>query len=202
MSLTAQAQPPTTTITRDGAVAPDDARSIGGRAGAMAAIVMLVAQLVWRLEWAAPGVPAFPEIIVSAVARLTPLDLFGTITESVGSLAKNPLFVAVLIGIVGVGSSTGILVERFARRHPSAGTTFGLALAAAAVFWLFSAILVFPVAHLGIFALSSSFTTSILTQTVITFVLFGVLLGTLLTRARAGKAVTQLERVDPVARRH
>ena len=182
---------------------PDEVRAVGGQAGAMAAIVMLIMQLLWRLDWSATAVPAFPEIVVTAIARLTPLDLFATITESVGSVAKNTLFVAVLIGIIGVGSSTGMLIERrmHRRQPPNAFVAFSLALVAAAMFWLVAAVLVFPLAHLGIFALDSRNTEPILTQTAVTFAVFGVLLGTLLARARRVNAIIRSQPTAIASRR-
>ncbi len=176
-------------------------RARAGQAGAIAAIVMLLAQLLWRLEWSAAGVPSYPEIIVTAVARLTPLDLFGTITESVGSLAKNSLFVAVLVGIVGAGSSIGILVHRLTERRPGRAAALSTAIAASAGLWLLSATLIFPVAHLGPFAAKSSHMRWILTETGVTFALFGLVLGTLLARGGATNVVRGAASAPVLSRR-
>ncbi|HEU5430225.1 MAG TPA: hypothetical protein VFU81_01105, partial [Thermomicrobiales bacterium] len=53
-------------------------------AGLVAALLMLFVQLLWRMTASPPGVPSFPEMVVAAVARLTPLDLFGYATENFG----------------------------------------------------------------------------------------------------------------------
>ena len=82
--------------------------SRAGRAGVTAAGVMLAVQLIWRLNWSDNGVvQAFPEFIAAAIARLTPLSIFGAATENYGSLAKKSLFVAVLFGVLLVGYQAG-----------------------------------------------------------------------------------------------
>src|SRR5688572_15418042 len=85
------------------------------QAGFLAALLMLVAQLAWRLIDDAP-VPAFPELVVAAVARLTPIDVFGEVTETYGSLAKKTLFVSVLIAILAVGAWAGGTAGRLTAR--------------------------------------------------------------------------------------
>src|SRR5215211_4287696 len=79
-----------------------------GQAGILAALLMLAVQLIWRLNWSQDGVvQAFPEFIVAAIARLTPLSLFGAATETFEGNAKKTLFFAVLLGIVAVGFQAG-----------------------------------------------------------------------------------------------
>src|SRR5687767_1948500 len=84
-----------------------------GRAGFVAALIMLGVQLLWRNEWSQGGmIHSFPEFIVAAVARLTPVSLFGAITENFDSLAKKSLFVAVLAAVAAVGYGAGMAAER------------------------------------------------------------------------------------------
>lgn len=146
----------------------------GAGLGFIAVLAMLAVQLLWRLVWSPAGVPSFPEILVTVVARLTPYQVFGAATENLGSLAKRSLFVAVIIGIIwlgaAVGSSAGRLVRQTRGRvHPLAAG-FGWALA----LWLISTIILFPLANLGLFALASSHTSDIMTQTTITFALYAL----------------------------
>ena len=75
-------------------------RSLHGRGGALAALLALFLDLLWRATIAPPGVPSMPESVVAAVARLTPTSLFGWATENFGSLAQNTLWAIVLIGTV------------------------------------------------------------------------------------------------------
>ena len=148
-----------------------------GRAGLLASLVMLAAQLIWRLNWSKDGVvQAFPEFIVAAISRLTPLSVFGAATENYGSLAKKSLFAAVLLGIVAVGFRSGLAAGWLSRRVGlgAVGRVIAGLLVAAALL-LVTLVVVMPIAHLGLFARDSSYTSDILTQLVTTFALFGVL---------------------------
>ncbi|MGH2615780.1 MAG: hypothetical protein ACRDJC_11110, partial [Thermomicrobiales bacterium] len=78
-----------------------------GRTGALAALMVLLLDLLWRVYAAPPGVSSIPETVVAAVARLTPTGIFGWATENFGSLAQNTLFAIVLIGVVGAGAWAG-----------------------------------------------------------------------------------------------
>lgn len=147
-----------------------------GQAGFLAALVMLAAQLIWRLNWSKDGVvQAFPEFIVAAIARLTPLSMFGTATETYGSLAKKSLFFAVLIGIAAVGYQSGHVAGRLSRRT---GQHFLGRLAASGIvagaLLLFTLLVVMPIAYLGVFARDSSYTNDILIQLGVTFGLFAL----------------------------
>lgn len=146
------------------------------QAGFLAAVIMVAVQLLWRLNWSQGGVvQAFPEFIVAAASRLTPLSVFGAATENYGSLAKKALLVAVVLGICAVGMWGGKLAGLIAQRI---GTTFlyrfisGLIVAAG--FLLFTLLVVMPIANLGIFARESSYTSDILTQLVITFAIYAL----------------------------
>src|SRR5215207_464346 len=78
-------------------------------AGAIGATMMLAVQLIWRNNWSTNGVvQAFPEFIVAAISRLTPLSIFGAATENYGSMAKKTLLAAVLVGIVAIGFRSGM----------------------------------------------------------------------------------------------
>ena len=154
-----------------------------GRAGLLASLVMLFVQLIWRLNWSKDGVvQAFPEFIVAAISRLTPLSVFGAATENYGSLAKKTLLAVVLLGIVAVGYRAGQFAGVLSRRigHGWIGR-LASGLIVAAVLLLFTLLVVMPIAHLGAFARDSSYTSDILTQLTITFGLFGVLWAVLST---------------------
>ena len=145
-------------------------------AGALAAVVMVAVQLVWRLTGATDGtVPSLPEVIVAAVARLTPLSVFGAATENFGSLAKKTLFVSVILGIVAVGALAGSWAARLAKRLPSGlGFQMLAGLLVGAALLLFTMLVVAPIAHLGAFAAASRHATTIQLQLGLTFALFGL----------------------------
>ena len=137
-----------------------------GQAGFAAAVIMLAVQLLWRLGWSHNGVvQAFPEFVVAAISRLTPLSVFGAATENYGSLAKKTLLVAVVLAIAGVGMWGGHLAGRIARRT---GTSFAGRLAASGIvataLLLITGFVILPIAHLGVFARDSSYTSDILLQ--------------------------------------
>ncbi len=149
---------------------------LAGRAGFLAALVMLAVQLFWRLGWSEDNVvQAFPEFVVAAISRLTPLSIFGAATENYGSLAKKSLFFSTLLGIAATGylggRYAGRLTDRIGAALPErfvAGLTVSLSC------WLFTNLVILPVAHLGIFARDSSYTRDIQLQLAVTFVLYAV----------------------------
>lgn len=147
-----------------------------GQAGLLAALAMLSAQLIWRLGWSHDGVvQAFPEFIVAAIARLTPLSVFGDVTETYGGNAKKTLFVAVLVGIVAVGYQAGNVAGALSRRiNRGAVGRFAAGFIVSGALLLFTLVVVMPIAHLGVFAKWSSYQSDILTQLVITFSLFAI----------------------------
>lgn len=147
-----------------------------GQAGLLAALVMLAVQLVWRLNWSHNGVvQAFPEFIVAAISRLTPLSIFGAATENYGGNAKRALFVAVLVGVVAVGFAAGNVAGWLSRRiDRGAAGRFVAGFAVSGTLLLFTLAVVMPIAHLGFFASGSSYRRDILVQLVVTFSLFAV----------------------------
>lgn len=147
-----------------------------GQAGLLATLAMLSVQLIWRLGWSRDGVvQAFPEFIVAAIARLTPLSIFGDVTETYGGNAKKALFVAVLVGIVAVGYQAGNLAGALSRRIDRGVVgRFAAGFIVSAALLLFTLVVVMPIAHLGVFAKWSSYQSDIVTQLVITFSLFAV----------------------------
>jgi DMSO/TMAO reductase YedYZ molybdopterin-dependent catalytic subunit len=150
--------------------------SRAGRAGITAAGVMLAVQLIWRLNWSDNGVvQAFPEFIAAAIARLTPLSVFGAATETYGSLAKKTLFVAVLFGVLLVGYQAGRTAGRISNQiGPGFRSRLGSGLIVAAMLWLVTNLLILPIAYLGAFASASSYTSDILIQLTLTFALFAL----------------------------
>lgn len=151
------------------------------QAGWLAALVMVSAQLVWRLAGEAGGVvQAFPEFVLAAIARLTPLSVFGAATENYGGSAKKMLFILVVLGIVAIGGWGGVLAGRIAKTRAGLGGRLLGGMATAAIFLLVAFVVILPIAHLGFFATDSSYTRDIVTQLVVTFALFGLLLALLL----------------------
>ena len=149
-----------------------------GRAGVVAALAMVFVQLLWRLAAGADGAPSFPETIVAAVARLTPLGLFGWATENLGSLAQNGLFVATLIGILVVGHEAGALAGRWAWTERWGGGERGRWLAGAMVAGMLLLVavgVVLPLGGYGLFGSESRYAASILLQSVVTFGLWALL---------------------------
>jgi DMSO/TMAO reductase YedYZ molybdopterin-dependent catalytic subunit len=143
-------------------------------AGALAATIMVATQLAWRLLGSNDAsAPSLPEIVVSAIARLTPLSVFGAATETYGSLAKKTLFVSVLVGIILAGALAGRVAGRMARdggfavRLRASGIIATVAGAAVGL-------VVLPIAHLGVFAAGSSRTGAILLQLAVTLAIFAV----------------------------
>ncbi|MDF3015410.1 MAG: molybdopterin-binding oxidoreductase [Thermomicrobiales bacterium] len=132
--------------------------SSDGRAGALAALLVLFLDLLWRVTLAPTGAQSIPESVVAAVARLTPTALFGWATESFGSLAQNTLWAVVLLGVVGMGYWAGQVAGQLARLgHFRPGITgrFGAGLIMAAVLFLIIAVGIFPLAREGVFAAGS-----------------------------------------------
>jgi DMSO/TMAO reductase YedYZ molybdopterin-dependent catalytic subunit len=138
-----------------------------GRSGAIAALLALFLDLLWRVTLAPAGVSSIPESVVAAVARLTPTSFFGWATENFGSLAQNSLFAAVLVGVALVGywagQVAGALVDsgRFAAGFP--GRLVPAAIVGL-IFFLFIAGAVFPIAREGFFAAGSGYQVTLLAQ--------------------------------------
>ena len=152
----------------------DRSRHTYGIAGAVAALAMLAAQLLWRVTANDDGVvQSFPELIATAIARLTPLSVFGEVTETYGSLAKRTLLVAVCLGVVAVGARVGGAAGRASAGAPLWRRLL-VALAASALLLLATLAVILPVANLGFFALESSYTGDILTQLLVTFAIWPV----------------------------
>lgn len=147
---------------------------LAGRAGATAAGIMLAVQLIWRLNWSTNGVvQAFPEFIVAAVSRLTPLSIFGAATENYGGNAKKALFVTVLVMVVLVGWQAGVAAARISNHigTGAAGRLIG-GLIVSALLFLITNLVILPIAYLGAFASRSSYTSDILIQLTVTFAIF------------------------------
>ncbi len=147
-----------------------------GKAGFLASAIMLTVQLIWRLGWSENNVvQAFPEFVVAAIARLTPLAIFGAATENYGSLAKKTLLFAVLLGILAVGFQAGRIAGRLTQR--TGDSAQGRLLAGATVagtLWLITNLVILPIAYLGAFASRSSYRPEILIQLTLTFGLFAL----------------------------
>src|SRR4051812_47754328 len=126
-----------------------------GRSGALAALLVLFLDLVWRVTQAPTGAQSIPESVVAAVARLTPTAVFGWATESFGSLAQNTLWAIVLVAVVGMGYWAGQIAGQLIRLGRfGTGVTgrFSAALIVAVVLFLIIAAGIFPLARQGFFA--------------------------------------------------
>ncbi|MEZ4562696.1 MAG: molybdopterin-dependent oxidoreductase [Thermomicrobiales bacterium] len=135
-----------------------------GRAGALATLLVLFLDLLWRATVGTASAPSLPETVVAAVARLTPVAVFGWATETFGSLAQNTLFAAVLVGFVLAGSWAGQWVGALSRLRDDAPPRIVIVLGVAAVLFLVLAAGVFPLAREGMFALESQFALTLLVQ--------------------------------------
>ena len=157
-----------------------DLKRAGG-AGLVAALVMLAVQLLWRTQSSGDGVvQALPEFIAAAIAKLTPLSLFGTVTETYGGAAKKTLLVGCVIGVVLMGVWAGRIAWRWSGPpSPSFGRRLGAGLSVAGILLAIVLFLILPIADLGVLARNSSHTSEILTQLFITFGLFAVVWATL-----------------------
>src|SRR5918995_3145773 len=156
--------------------------SSDGRAGALAALLVLFLDLLWRLTLAPTGAQSIPETVVAAVARLTPTGIFGWATESFGSLAQNTLWVIVLVGVVGLGYWAGQIagqLVRLGRLRSGLSGRFGAGFVMAAVLFLIIAAGIFPLAREGVFAAGSVDQGTLLAQAVLFAAVWAVAWATL-----------------------
>src|SRR5215218_3983552 len=138
-----------------------------GRSGALAALLVLFLDLVWRVTQAPTGAHSIPESVVAAIARLTPTAVFGWATESFGSLAQNTLWAIVLVAVVGMGYWAGQIagqLVRFGRFGTGVTDRLSAGIIMAAVLFLIIAAGVFPVAREGFFAAGSANQGTLLAQ--------------------------------------
>jgi DMSO/TMAO reductase YedYZ molybdopterin-dependent catalytic subunit len=129
-----------------------------GRSGALAALLVLFLDLLWRVTLAPTGAQSIPETVVAAIARLTPTAVFGWATESFGSLAQNTLWAIVLVGVVGMGYWAGQIagqLVRFGRFGRGATGRLSAGIVMGAVLFLIIAAGIFPLAREGFFAAGS-----------------------------------------------
>ncbi|MDF2759587.1 MAG: hypothetical protein K0S99_2219, partial [Thermomicrobiales bacterium] len=133
--------------------------SSDGRSGALAALLVLFLDLLWRVTLAPTGAQSIPESVVTAVARLTPTAIFGWATESFGSLAQNTLWAIVLVGVVGMGYWAGQVagqLVRFGRFGTGVRGRLSAGMIMAVILFLIIAAGVFPLAREGFFAAGSA----------------------------------------------
>ena len=141
--------------------------SSDGRAGALAALLVLFLDLLWRVFLAPTGAHSIPESVVAAVARLTPTAIFGWATESFGSLAQNTLWAIVLVGVVGMGYWAGQIagqLVRLGRLRTGVTGRLSAGFIMAAVLFLIIAAGIFPLAREGFFAAGSASQGTLLAQ--------------------------------------
>ena len=141
--------------------------SSDGRGGALAALLVLFLDLLWRVTLAPTGAQSIPESVVTAVARLTPTAIFGWATESFGSLAQNTLWAIVLVGVVGMGYWAGQIagqLVRWGRLGTGVTGRFSAAIITAVLLFLIIAAGIFPLAREGVFAAGSANQGTLLAQ--------------------------------------
>jgi DMSO/TMAO reductase YedYZ molybdopterin-dependent catalytic subunit len=184
---------------------PDRARDYG-RTGALAALLALFLDLLWRATIAPAGVSAIPELVVAAVARLTPTSFFGWATENFGSLAQNTLFAVILLAIVLVGHWAGQLAGARADSGWFGGGTRGRLLAVAivgVVLFAFIAGAVMPIAREGFFGAGSAYRGQLLLQAALFAAIWAVTWGALsgTPRMASSAGTTGAASVETVSRR-
>jgi DMSO/TMAO reductase YedYZ molybdopterin-dependent catalytic subunit len=156
MSIPASSSPISQTRTR-----------FDGRGGALAALLVLFLDLLWRVTLAPTGVPSIPESVVTAVARLTPTALFGWATETFDSLAQNTLWAIVLVGVIGMGYWAGQTADqlvRLGRLDAGRNARLGAAAVMGVLLFLIITAGVYPLAREGFFAAGSAFQGTLLAQ--------------------------------------
>src|SRR5215216_5480088 len=129
--------------------------SSDGRAGALAALLVLFLDLLWRVTLAPTGAQSIPESVVAAIARLTPTAVFGWATESFGSLAQNTLWAIVLVAVVGMGYWAGQIAGQLVRFGTGVTGRLSAGIVMGAVLFLIIAAGIFPLAREGFFAAGS-----------------------------------------------
>ena len=173
--------------------------------GALAALLALFLDLLWRVTLAPAGAPSIPETVVAAVARLTPTAVFGWATETFGSLAQNTLFGLVLVGVVLVGYWAGGITGGWVSTGRLGAGRMGRARAAAivaVVLFLAIAGLLFPVAREGLFAAGSAFQGALLAQAALFVVIWAVAWSALETApVPVAEASSPAAAGEPVSRR-
>jgi DMSO/TMAO reductase YedYZ molybdopterin-dependent catalytic subunit len=148
----------------------------GSMAGAVAAVVMILAQGVARIG---AGVPMLPDLLEDLTTRLIPPAIFSRVLDTLHFQAKPLLFVGLLVAqilasaIVG-GFVSGWLGPRSRGLGPNASPwRNGLILAVA--LWLVTGLIVLPVAGQGLFGASTAVgVIGLNLALVVGFALFGV----------------------------
>ena len=181
-----------------------DRARVYGRSGALAALLVLFLDLLWRVVAAPTGVVSIPETVVGAVARLTPTAIFGWATETFGSLAQNTLFGVVLLGIVGAGAWAGRIAGLgTASGRFSAGFAGRLVPAAimAGVLFLIVVAGVYPLAREGLFAAGSPYQGVLLAQAALISAGWALAWAALAAVPAAAAAMTERAGAEQVTRR-
>lgn len=175
-----------------------------GRAGALAALLALFLDLLWRVTIAPVGVVTVPEWVVAAVARLTPTALFGWATETFGSGAQNTLWAVVLLGIVltgyWAGQMAGAIIDARNESQSLSSRLLAAALMAIMLF-LVIAVVILPLAREGFFAFSSGNQVAVLVQAVAFAAIWGVVWALLVAPQAAAQADAPAATAETLSRR-
>jgi DMSO/TMAO reductase YedYZ molybdopterin-dependent catalytic subunit len=121
-------------------------------AGAIAAVVMEIAQLIARVG---AGVPLFPDLLEDFATRLIPAPIFARVLDTLQFQAKPLLYVGIFVVQIVAGALLGALFASIWGRRLDPGRArwdgWGGALLTAAVAWLLTGLVILPIAGRGVF---------------------------------------------------
>jgi DMSO/TMAO reductase YedYZ molybdopterin-dependent catalytic subunit len=113
---------------------------IGGVAALLAAVVMLLLASLW-------GTPVLPQLLADRLIALIPVDLFGTVLDSLKSRAKPLTLVGLTLLLVVIGGLVGGMLAARAERDGRASRFFA---PVTAVTWLILAFVAAPLGGIGL----------------------------------------------------
>ncbi len=112
---------------------------VGGIAALLAAVVMLILANLW-------GTPVLPQLLADRLIALVPVNLFGTVLESLESRAKPLTLVGLTLMLVVIGALAGGILA--ARIRQDRGLS-GLFVPITVVTWLILAFIAAPLGGIG-----------------------------------------------------
>lgn len=161
----------------------------GFAAGAIGAVVMIVAQGIARAIF---GVPMFPDLLEDLATRLIPAPIFSRVLDTLHFQAKPLLFVGLLVvqvvagAVIGGGGAIW-----FSRRSPGsdARETVLVGIGLAAALWVITGLLILPIAGQGLFGtLATTGTIGLNLTLLLGFLVYGITITGLLNSPDAFRA--------------
>jgi DMSO/TMAO reductase YedYZ molybdopterin-dependent catalytic subunit len=147
----------------------------GAKAGAIGALVMILAQAIARL---AAGVPMFPDLFEDATTRAIPAVLFSFVLDALKFQAKPLLFVGLLVLQIVVGAVLGIVYALFwggVRDPEERWSGWRGAFEWAGALWVATNLVLLPLAGQGLFGrLTTVGSVALNVELVIAFALLGL----------------------------